>query len=69
MRRGMQVNVRSKPKPWSVGIFVAAGLWLLGEHLFNLGTNPVFLIGVVIMSFWVDTATTGKSTKDGVYID
>lgn len=69
MHRQKVISVKSKPKSWSVGIFVAAVLLVIGDSLWNAATSLPYLIGVVVVSFIVDFACTGSSSRKDVYID
>lgn len=63
------VSVKRKPKKMSFGVFVAAIAWLAGDKFWHLGTSLWYLTVICVLSFVVDLAVTGNSSRDGVYID
>lgn len=67
--RPTSTSVQDKPKKWSIGLFFAAGVWILGEAVFSWGGSWIWLVTCIVVSFVVDGLFTGSSLRRGVYID
>lgn len=63
-----EIVVREKPKTWSIGLFIAAALYIFCVEEFHMSYSIELTLAAIAVSFLIDGAL-GKIFEKRVYIE